>query len=472
MIKKESAITLIALIITIIILVILAAVSVRAVYNMGIVNHAVNGTEGYAKAAKEENEILQGTKDFLESTVSKIKSIENNTISKGQKAVGGNKEYKSGNYTAIIPEDWVVSGKTTNNDETTISTGLVIYYINDMTEEEIAAIDWTDSTVTENLRRTYDQFVWIPMPKVNINKMFMCQSEDGTNSCRITLDENGNPYCTTHSSNLMAGRLYATEAGENFNASLTSQTYNVNSGLREPAIITGNNMGNGTGYDAKITNLNQISEILGARTDLNELYDSADHFKTTLQNEYNKIVASIYTNEGFWVGRYETSGMTDTNTAGTIKVIAGASDISGKNPNISNVSWYRMYAQQKKYAEGKNMLGGMIQGATHDQTLLFADTDINYSITTKGYVAHGLGTSYETGNTSYPNTATVQYNDIANNIYDLEGNLFEWTTEANGFYIRMYKGGAFSYDNSASYRWSISLSYYPYSGSRMALYIK
>ena len=38
--KTEKAITLIALIITIIILVILAAVSIRAVYNMGIVNYA------------------------------------------------------------------------------------------------------------------------------------------------------------------------------------------------------------------------------------------------------------------------------------------------------------------------------------------------------------------------------------------------------------------------------------------------
>ena len=53
-VKEEKAITLIALIITIIILVILAAVSIRAVYNMEIVNHAVNGTEGYAKAEKKE----------------------------------------------------------------------------------------------------------------------------------------------------------------------------------------------------------------------------------------------------------------------------------------------------------------------------------------------------------------------------------------------------------------------------------
>ena len=482
---KEKGITLIALIITIIILVILAAVSIRAVYNMGIVNHAINGAQDYAKAAEYENKLMQDTENFISDTIGKIKNGQNNTgLQKGQKATGGNKEYTSGEYTAIIPEGWTVSGKTANNDETTISTGLVIYYIDDKTDEEIAAIDWTDSTVTENLRKTYDQFVWIPMPRANINKMFMCQSEDGTNSCRITLN-NGEAYCTTHSSNLMAGRLYADPSmnnnnyyGEIFNPNITNQTYNANSGLREPAIVTGNDTGDGMDLDGNSSYLNQMSTILGTRTDPNELYNSAAHFKITLQNEYNKIVKSVYENEGYWVGRYETSGMTNTDTVGNIKVIAGASNTEGKNPNICSVMWYRMYAQQKKYAENKGMLGGMIYGAAHDQMLMFADTDENYSVTTKGQVAHGnLGgipnRIYETGNTAYPSGATVPYNDIANNIYDLEGCLSEYTTEASNNSERVYRGGYHSSGGSASER----NSYYPYDcvdarGTRAALYIK
>ena len=72
--KNERAITLIALIITIIILVILAAVSIRAVYNMGIVNHAINGTAEYGRAAKNENKLMQDTGNFIEDTISKIKN--------------------------------------------------------------------------------------------------------------------------------------------------------------------------------------------------------------------------------------------------------------------------------------------------------------------------------------------------------------------------------------------------------------
>lgn len=507
--KNNQGITLIALIITIIILVILAAVSIRAVTNMGIVGHAINGTQDYARGAVAENNLFDRVTELLDNTLVRINGIQDGdesesagetSITAGKKATGGNKEYTSGSYTAIIPEGWTVSGKTGDStthvgDETSISTGLVIYYINDKTEAEIAAIDWTDSTVTENLRKTYDQFVWIPIPRANINKMFMCQSEDGTNSCRITLDASGKAYCSTHSSNLMAGRLYADPSmnngnlyGEIFNASLTTQTYNANSGLKEPAIVTGygtqydgatTTTGEGENAVTTMTNLSQISEILGARTGeyASESYASANDFKTTLQNEYNAIVKSVYNNEGYWVGRYETSGMANSNTAGTIKVIAGASNESGKNPSISDVNWYRMYAQQKKYAEGKGMLGGMIQGAAHDQMLMFANTDANYTVTRVGQVAHGpsqgITSVYETGNTAYPSTATVNYNDIANNIYDLEGNVFEWTTEANVTYGRVRRGGFYSLSYSASYRSynypdNTSTSY----GTRQALYIK
>ena len=74
--RNEKAITLIALIITIIILVILAAVSIRAVYNMGIVNYAVNGAEGYGKAAKEEEKTMQDVTSFLDETIKKLEDTD------------------------------------------------------------------------------------------------------------------------------------------------------------------------------------------------------------------------------------------------------------------------------------------------------------------------------------------------------------------------------------------------------------
>lgn len=74
--KNNQGITLIALIITIIILVILAAVSIRAVTNMGIVGHAVNGTQQYAREAVRENNIFDRITSLLDNTVVKINGIQ------------------------------------------------------------------------------------------------------------------------------------------------------------------------------------------------------------------------------------------------------------------------------------------------------------------------------------------------------------------------------------------------------------
>ena len=74
--RNEKGITLIALIITIIILVILAAVSIRTVTNMGIVGHAINGTQDYAREAKAENEKLDTTGNFIDNALGKLNDIQ------------------------------------------------------------------------------------------------------------------------------------------------------------------------------------------------------------------------------------------------------------------------------------------------------------------------------------------------------------------------------------------------------------
>lgn len=74
--RNEKGITLIALIITIIILVILAAVSIRAVTNMGIVGHAINGTQDYARGAVQENQMLGDTGNTIDSALARLNEIQ------------------------------------------------------------------------------------------------------------------------------------------------------------------------------------------------------------------------------------------------------------------------------------------------------------------------------------------------------------------------------------------------------------
>ena len=79
-IKNETGITLIALIITIIILVILAAVSINAVANMGIVGYAVNGVQDYSAKAVEENEMMDNTTAFIDRHLEILDDIENERV--------------------------------------------------------------------------------------------------------------------------------------------------------------------------------------------------------------------------------------------------------------------------------------------------------------------------------------------------------------------------------------------------------
>ena len=77
--KDNRGITLIALIITIIILVILAAVSVRSVFQMGIVEYAINGSQEYASKANEENAMFGQIEQLLDESLSNINSISSAT---------------------------------------------------------------------------------------------------------------------------------------------------------------------------------------------------------------------------------------------------------------------------------------------------------------------------------------------------------------------------------------------------------
>ena len=63
--------------------------------------------------------------------------------------------------------------------------------------------------------------------------------------------------------------------------------------------------------------------------------------------------------------------------------------------------------------------------------------------------------------------------DVINNVYDLLGNRYEWTQEANLTSYRVLRGGDYLYAHSPSLRSNTNPSNdLAYSGSRFTLYIK
>ena len=401
--NKEKGITLIALIITIIVMLILVGVVVQVVIQSDLLGTAKTAGDKYKTAYEDESNMSEVTingekyasiEDYLES----IKPLPQGAGKKFTET----KEYNDGTKTAVIPGGFTVSGI---RKETTIDEGLVIYLIPD---NEIENVKWDG---TEKAK--YDQFVWVPV--TDVNKMFMCQSKTAETECNIEL-VNGIPTCTNHSNSIaMAGRLYATSVGEDsFNSSLTTQTYKANDGLREPAKLSSTN----SSY------LNQEEEP-----------------NLDLQTEYNNAVKKVIESKGFWIGRYETSGMNSSNDDIAVNIVAG----KGASDGISKVNWYRMYKQQQNYTSKKNLDTSKIQstmvfGAAYDQTMIFANC-AEKTTQIKDYYP----TAVITGNVE---------TDCYKNIYDLCGNLNEWTTEVNSTDYRVYRGGDYSGSHSASGRFN------------------
>ena len=396
--KEEKGITLVALIITIVVMLILVAVSLNVLVNSNLIGHAEKTGDAYAGAIKNEEKLGN---DGITINDKEYASIDDYIESRKPLPEGAGKkftetkEYTDGTKTAVIPGGFTVSGI---RNETRIDEGLVIYLIPD---DEIENVKWDGTEKTK-----YDQFVWVPV--TNVNKMFMCQSKTADTECNITL-VNGKPTCTNHSNSTnMAGRLYTTRVvAESFNSSLTTQTYNANSELREPAIVTGNSTGTGTSNDG------------------NAFYNNIGLTLTTLQKEYNNAVKKVIESKGFWIGRYETSEMSSSNDDTAVSIVAG----KGTSDGISKVNWYRMYKQQQNYANKKELDTSKIQstmifGAAYDQTMLFANCE-KATTPQKDY------STVMTGNVT---------TDCYKNIYDLCGNLWEWTTEAYDTNHRVIRG--------------------------------
>ena len=276
-----------------------------------------------------------------------------------------------------------------------------------------------------------NEFVWVPVN--NINEMVQCTKTDG--NCNLKLQEDGSLKCITHNSNELVGKLYAVDRGENFGT--INISYNENSGLREPATLTNDD-------DLPLQNL---------------------------MNEYKKMAESVARNGGFYIGRYETSLSTATSTsagsAGIVQSKRGVIPTASDNP--TSYSWYGLYTIQKGLSNN-NIVSSMIWGSQYDAMLNWIknsnSNDKNKITDEKGIGNNTSGIVTVTGDINYSN-------DVINNIYDLGGNLREWTLEAYDAIYRIERGGNFERTNSPSCRVNNDPNNAHNSdGSRLAIYIK
>ena len=344
-----------------------------------------------------------------------------------------------------VPNGFVGSKAAGENE---IDTGFVIYE----GEEEV-----TDTNVAD-AQKTRNQYVWVPVE--DISKFY------GT-------DANGKSW----------GKIYNYTTGTNSSSTFdeVTGTYALNwsetngvmstpssGSYREPDVLKTYD----TPYYLKTYKVSEDSQL---------------DFLLRQQTDFKKMIYSVEKYRGFYIGRYETG---DLNQEVAV--------VQKGNTNISNQTWYAMYEKSKTLSDNNNNIEtGMIWGNQWDRTLMwlmecnaensetgkskeeviddskswgnyrnatFTYTNSSGSTTTKN---SGSGTRIPTGSTEYTK---------ANNIYDLAGNVWDWTMEAHYADSRVYRGGGFS-SYGTGYPASNRYSYVPtvgdsFTGTRATLYIK
>ena len=411
--RKElnKGITLIALVITIIVLLILAGVSIAMLTGQ-------NGILSQAQRAKTETENAAANEaGILSDYETKI----NEELGIKPEAEPGHYYEKDTDVTVggkpvTIPGGAIVS-KIPGEYEN-IGNGFVIY----ITNKQITDEEWQD---VETMQKTYDQFVWVPVEKAYVTVEEM--GGDSLDNLESYISTNKVYPMAVKSGETYSGILYEFEDsadGEN-GVEITPYDYKTTSSYREPEYLESSSYGDNS-TDNQDANGNKIVT------------------EKNLQAEYKEMVEGVNAKGGFWVGRYETSSMVNEKTQDATNVIKV---VKGTTNGINNVDWYRMYAQQKNYDDLKltksnNVKSSMIWGSQWDQIMIWMKDIENgenyYYITNSAGMGNFNLSGVDDGYDDPNNPAETGCFDVKN-IFDLAGNVYDWTLEANVTYYRVVR---------------------------------
>ena len=476
--------------------------SAKEEIDLWISNIKMDSLTGSTTAEKQDDLLdrLVGNGTLTQEEADKLKDGETITIGKSEISLG---EITGGGSGSGNGDDTTIAGKNygTETDITVEGTpitvpggatisgiegeyedpdeGIVIYII---PEGEPEITDWnadSDSNGIIDVQEKYDQFVWVPVPDAIATDDIDLATKNGNGIYPIAVAIDG-----TDANGLQnyRGALYNFEEDTDVDGKkyvkITARSYSATSGLREPSAITT--------YDTS-SYLPQVNGIL------NTSYNDSASFGTVLQEQFNEMVKKVNENKGFWVGRYETSGMSNSTTTSYVSSNeVKVNVVKGTTTGINNTTWYRMYGQQKLYSKlalGSTSLAtsSMIWGSQWEQIMIWMKDVENTRVTTNGkyFVTNSVGYgNFNVSGTEEYDIATSTSGPAATgsseyfkmkNIYDLAGNVVDWSLEADSTDLRVCRGGVYSSTDRSNTRAGYRSTLYPYysysdNGSRTTLY--
>ena len=319
-----------------------------------------------------------------------------------------------------IPNGYKASQISTEDSE---AEGLVIYEI-----PEGATVNWTDnedsngknqSTITiggstTNLQETVNQYVWIP---VDINSMVMCENnnklpdENENKICNIVYNEEANTLtCQTHPATAtnLVGRLYASTETSTTEGDNTIYSYTMDFTKRDQTYNTSNY------HEPNTVNSDSSNNV------------TVDQLKS----DFTAMAKSVAKNGGFYISRYEIGAGGSSKKGQKVLTADDPANITEDDNYLGANTWYGLYNTIKNSGANKQM----IWGCQYDQVIKFIGEPAQVGHSDRNLTeGHALSGQNE--------------EDCMNNIYDLEGNHYEWTAEAYYTDSRAARGSDY---NSAS----------------------
>ena len=153
-----------------------------------------------------------------------------------------------------------------------------------------------------------------------------------------------------------------------------------------------------------------------------------------LKSDFTAMAKSVAKNGGFYISRYEVGEGGSSKKGQPVLTAAATGGGSGATAYWGANMWYGLYNTIKNSGANKQM----IWGCQYDQVIKFIREQAQVGHSDRKLTkAHALSGQNEL--------------DCMNNIYDLEGNHWEWTAEALSARNRASRGSYYSFAGAGSF---------------------